>query len=179
MDPASFFAPGSLGEARWRVFCVQMERRFGSKRGGGRLREGVRETTGERKARRLRVTFFFPCVQCPFWGGEIWTGESVLGLMEGAVGQLQHARCKVGRRSPKNSDPPELHMESHQACRGVWKTNRHSKKNEGRKKRRWVLFFFLASEANRPGSGKKKNHKKIRVVGRLPTNQPLLRKVHS
>ena len=63
-------------------------------------------------------------------------------------------------------------MESHQACRGVWKINRHSKEIEGeKKKRRWVFFFFffLASEANRPGSGKKKI-KKIRVVGRLPTN---------
>ena len=152
----SFFATGSLGEARWRVFCVQMERRFGSEGGGVQGRECKRR----RGRGRLWVTFFFPCVQCPFWGGEIWTGQSVLGLMEGAVGQLQHARCKVGRRSPKNSDPPEPHMESHQSSRGVWKIYRHSKETEGeeRKKKGGGYYFFCVGGEST--SGKKKNSKK-------------------
>ena len=69
MDPASFFASGSLGEARWRVFCVQMERRFGSKRGGGRLREGVAEDDGGEEGSKATGNFFFPLCSMPVLGG--------------------------------------------------------------------------------------------------------------
>ena len=65
------------GEARWRVFACRWNEDLG-RRGGGRLREGVRETTGERKARRQATgNFFFPLCSMPVLGGVKFGREKV------------------------------------------------------------------------------------------------------
>lgn len=84
-----------------------------------------------------------------FGGGEIWTGESVLGLMEGAVGQLQHAQMQGWAEKPPVAPKTQtLPSSTWRATRraGVYgKSTVIVRKSKGRKKKGGGYFFFFFS----------------------------------